>query len=128
MWLKPRPGRLSEMALETSKFIQGLYELNGAGLGRTVPLTPPVKYTVPFDKRAQLIYLRAGNSTGELVYLAILKGKRPFRLFPLGAKGAIHVPLAIVEDIEPESDLELAVGAPEGLEGVIMVDLGLLEI
>ncbi len=51
-----------------------------------------------------------------------------FRYFPIGAKGAIHVQLAIVEDIDPESEIELAIGAPEGLEGSVLVDLGLLEI
>ena len=40
----------------------------------------------------------------------------------------MHVQLAIVEDIDPESELELSVGAPEGLEGAVLVDLGLMEI
>jgi hypothetical protein len=113
---------------ETPRFIQGVFAFRGTGLAKTVPLRPAATYRVPFDKRAQLIYLRAGNSTPELVYLALLKGKAPFRYFPVGAKGAIHVQLAIVEDIDPETDLELAIGAPEGLEGLILVDLGILEI
>jgi hypothetical protein len=78
-----------------------------------VPIKPAASYKVPFDKRAQLIYLRAGNSTPELVYLALSRNAKPFRFFPIGAKGAIHVQLAIVEDLEPESELELSVGAPE---------------
>ncbi|HVR19340.1 MAG TPA: molybdopterin oxidoreductase [Polyangiaceae bacterium] len=113
---------------ETPRFIQGVYAFRGAGLAELVPLQPAVTHKVPFDKRAQLIYLRAGNSSAEMVYLVLLKGKRPLRYFPIGAKGAVHVPLAIVEDIEPESVLELAVGAPQGLEGAVLVDLGLLEI
>lgn len=113
---------------ETPRFIQGVYAFRGKGLAKVAPLKPEARYKVPFDKRAQLIYLRAGNSTAELVYVALLRGGAPFRYFPIGAKDAIHVQLAIVEDIDPESELELAVGAPEGLEGQVLVDLGLLEI
>jgi hypothetical protein len=116
------------MALETSKFIQGVHDFSGAGLKSAVPLSPAVKYTVPFDKRTQLIYLRAGNSTGELVYLVLTCNGRPMRWFPIGAKAAVHVPLAIVEDIEPEAQLELLVGAPEGATGSVLIDLGLVEV
>ncbi|HEY0469167.1 MAG TPA: molybdopterin oxidoreductase [Polyangiaceae bacterium] len=113
---------------ETPKFIQGVFTFRGAGLARPAPLTPAAIYKVPFDKRAQLIYLRAGNATSELVYLVLNRGGKSMRLFPLGAKAAIHVPLSIVEDIDPESDLELCVGAPEGLEGALVIDMGVLEI
>lgn len=116
------------MALETSKFIQGVYDFSGAGLKQPKPLAPAVKYVVPFDKRTQLIYLRAGNTSPELVYLVLTRDGQPMRLFPIGAKGAVHVPLAIVEDIDPESVLELQIGAPEGLNGQVLVDLGLVEV
>jgi assimilatory nitrate reductase catalytic subunit len=83
---------------------------------------------VPYDRRAQLIYLRAGNATSELVYLALNRGGKSMRLFPVGAKEAVHVPLSIVEDVDPESELELCIGAPEGLDGAIVIDMGVLEI
>lgn len=113
---------------ETPRFIQGVFGFRGAGLAQSVPLRPAATYKVPFDRRAQLVYLRAGNSTAEMIYVSLLRDAKPFRFFPIGSKGAIHVPLAIVEDIHPESDIELGVGAPEGVEGLVMVDLGLLEI
>ena len=113
---------------ETPRFIQGVFAFRGTGLAQSVPLRPAATYKVPFDKRAQLVYLRAGNSTAEMIYVSLLRDAKPFRFFPIGAKGAIHVQLAIVEDIHPESDIELGVGAPEGVEGLVMVDLGLLEI
>ena len=97
-------------------------------MAELVPLKPAASYKVPFDKRAQLIYLRAGNASPELVVVALLRNKKPFRLFPIGAKSATHVQLAIVEDIDPESVIELAVGAPEGLENVVVIDLGLMEV
>jgi hypothetical protein len=113
---------------ETAKFIQGVFGFRGAGLAKPVALQPGAKHAVPADKRAQLIYLRAGNSSAELVCLVLTGAKKPLRYFPIGAKDAIHVPLAIVQDIDPETELELCVGAPEGLEGSIVVDFGLLEI
>jgi hypothetical protein len=113
---------------ETPRFIQGVYGFRGGGLGQPRALQPAATYKVPFDKRAQLIYLRAGNSTDQMIYLALLRAKKPFRYFPIAAKGAVHVQLAIVEDIDPESELELTLGAPEGLEGSVLVDLGILEI
>lgn len=113
---------------ESPKFIQGVFTFRGAGFGQQVPLRPPATYKVPFDKRTQLIYLRAGNSTPELIYLALKRDKKSIRLFPVGAKEAVHVPLAIVEDMDPESELELCIGAPEGLDGSLVIDMGLLEI
>ncbi|WP_437682592.1 molybdopterin oxidoreductase [Sorangium sp. So ce131] len=114
--------------METPRFIQGVYSFEGQGLEKPVPLRPAISYAVPRDKRAQLIYLRAGNSTSELIYLLLERDGRPMRYFPVGAKDAIHVPLVIVEDIHPESVLELSVGAPEGLRGLTAIDIGLAEI
>jgi hypothetical protein len=113
---------------ETPKFIQGVFTFRGAGLTRPAPLTPAATYKVPYDRRAQLIYLRAGNATAELVYLVLTRGGKSMRLFPVGAKDAVHVPLSIVEDVEPESELELCIAAPEGLDGAVVVDMGILEI
>jgi len=113
---------------ETPKFIQGVFKFRGAGLTHAVPLTPAATYKVPFDRRAQLIYLRAGNASSELVYLALNRSGKCMRLFPVGAKESVHVPLSIVEDVDPESELELCVGAPEGLDAVVVIDMGVLEI
>jgi hypothetical protein len=113
---------------EAPKFIQGVFKFRGAGLARLAPLSPAATYKVPYDRRAQLIYLRAGNAMSDLVYLALNRGGKTMRLFPVGAKEATHVPLSIVEDVEPESELELCIGAPEGLEGTIVIDMGWLEI
>ncbi|MEI9939537.1 MAG: molybdopterin oxidoreductase [Pseudomonadota bacterium] len=113
---------------EAPRFIQGVFTFRGAGLAHPTPLKPAATYKVPFDKRAQLVYLRAGNATSELVYLALNRDGKSMRLFPVGAKEAIHVPLSIVEDVDPESELELCIGAPEGLDGTLVIDMGVLEI
>jgi hypothetical protein len=114
--------------LETPRFLQGLYDFEGSGLQKPAPLVPSVEYSVPFDKRAQLIYFRAGNSTGELIYFVLTRQGKPMRFFPVGAKAAIHVPLALVEDLNPEEHVVLLIAAPVGIKGSVLVDVGLIEI
>jgi hypothetical protein len=114
--------------LENPKFIQGVFAFEGRGLHRPEPLQPDAVYEVPRDKRAQMVYFRAGNSSAEMVYVVLRQNERPMRYFPIGANGAVHVPLAIVDDIEPESQLELLIGAPEGTRGAVVVDMGLVEV
>jgi len=70
----------------------------------------------------------AGNAISELIYLVLTRDGKPVRYFPIGAKASVHVPLAIVDDIEPEAILELLVGAPEGVSGQVLVDMGLVEV
>ena len=51
------------------------------------------------------------------------------RIFPVGAKQSIHVPLAVTEDVFPESRLEVLVPPPEGgRRRRVILDLGLLEV
>ena len=114
--------------LEKPAFIQGLFSFEGQGLAKPVPFDPPVVYTVPFDKRSQLIYFRAGNSSPELIYLALMRRGQVMRYFPVGAKAAIHVPLAVVEDLTPETRIEALTAAPEGLKGSVLLDIGFMEI
>jgi hypothetical protein len=109
-------------------FIQGLFTFEGAGLATPSKLGAGASYKVPADKRAQIVYLRAGNPTGELITLTLNRDGKLMRLFPVGAKQSIHVPLAVTEDVFPESVLELLVAAPKGVAGTVVIDLGLLEV
>jgi hypothetical protein len=88
------------MTMETTpRFLNGVFQFEGRGLTAPALLHPSLTYTVPSDRRAQLIYFRAGHSADALVNLVLLRAGKPMRMFPLGAKGAMHVPLAVVEDI-----------------------------
>jgi hypothetical protein len=109
------------------RFIQGIIPFVGAGYAKPVPLTA-AGFTVAADKRAQPLYFRGGNSTAEMIAVGLLRNGKLMRYFPIGAKAAEHVQLAVVEDLEPETKLELMVFAPEGLSGTVIVDLGLVEI
>ncbi len=110
----------------TPQFIQGVFNFSGANLASATPLG--ASYTVPADKRAQLIYFRAGNSADALVSVTLMNDGKLFRIFPIGAKAAMHVPLAVVEDLMPDSKLEVFVAAPAGVSGEIVLDVGLIEI
>ncbi|WP_428484884.1 hypothetical protein [Rhodopila sp.] len=110
------------------RFLNGAYHFIGNGYDKPNLLDPRLVYTVPFDKRAQLIYVRLGNSTSEMIYLSLMHDGKPIRLFPVGAKSASHVPLAVVEDLPPDSRIELFLAAPSGCSGSAVVDLGLVEI
>ena len=114
--------------LEKPVFIQGVFAFEGFGIARPVSFEPPVIYLVPSDKRAQTIYFRAGNAADEMIYLVLTRNGRPMRYFPVGAKGAIHVPLAVVEDLPPGSAIEVLIGAPQGLKSSIVLDIGFMEI
>jgi hypothetical protein len=75
-----------------------------------------------------LIYLRAGNSSPELIALILMREGKPMRYFPVGARSDTHVPLAVVEDLEPDTKLEVFIVAPAGVAGAVVLDIGLLEI
>jgi hypothetical protein len=110
------------------RFLQGVFAFKGSGYAHPEPLDGALVYTVPPDKRAQLIYLRAGNSAPVMVFLALMQNGATMRLFPVAAGGATHVPLAVVEDLEPETKIEIFLGAPDGVEGTAVIDLGIVEI
>jgi len=110
------------------QFLQGIYPFLGGGYEKLGPLSEKLVYTVPADKRTQLIYLRAGNSSAEMVYIVLMRDGVPMRYFPIGAKGAGHVPLAVVEDLFPETRLDVFFAAPTGAQGTLVIDIGLLEI
>jgi hypothetical protein len=110
------------------QFLQGIYPFLGVGYEKLGLLSDKLVYAVPADKRTQLIYLRAGNSCGEMVCIALMRDGVPMRYFPIGAKGAEHVQLAVVEDIFPETRLDVFFAAPTGVQGSLVIDVGLLEI
>lgn len=113
------------MIESTPRFVQGIFAFTGAGYERPTALAG---YTVAADRRAQPVYLRAGNSSDELVVLTLSKDGAPMRLFPIGARSAAHVPLAVVEDINPDSRLDVSVAGPAGSGGTIVLDFGLVEV
>jgi len=113
--------------LEKPRFVQGVFPFQGKGLASPVPLEPAVSYKVPADKRCQLTYFRAGNSSSELIYFLVKRDDSPMRYFPVGAKSAMHIALAVTEDLQPETTLEVFIAAPVESAGEAVIDIGLVE-
>ncbi len=64
-----------------------------------------------------------------MIYVLFKRDGKPMRYFPIGAKDAIHVSLAVVEDLQPETLLELLVAARRSsVSGSVLLDIGLMEI
>ena len=114
--------------LEKPAFIQGLFPFEGLGLDRPSSFEPRVVYKVPEDKRSQTVYFRAGNPSAEMIYLVLTAGGEAMRYFPVGAKGAIHVPLAVVEDIAPGTEVEILIAASAKVKAAVLIDAGFVEI
>ena len=112
----------------TPRFLQGAHPFTGAGLEKFVPLEGLAPYSVPDGARAQAVYFRGGNSTDEMVSAVLLRDGVPMRWFPIAARGAVHVPLRVVEDLEAPTVLEVRVAAPDGCSGTLVLDLGLVEV
>jgi hypothetical protein len=114
--------------LEKPVFLQGVFPFEGAGLNKPRAFTPALTYKVPDDRRAQLVYFRGGNPSAELIYVLFKRDSKPMRYFPIGAKASTHVELAVVEDLDPGTVLEIFAAAPEGLASSVLLDIGLVEI
>ena len=111
----------------TPVFLQGPFVFEGNGLDNPLLIDESLRYVVPAGTTTQPVYFRGGNSTDELITIVLMRDGVPMRYFPIGAKSDVHVPLRVVEDIEGGSVIELALVAPIGLSGTVVIDLGLVE-
>jgi assimilatory nitrate reductase catalytic subunit len=123
-----RQQQLIRTGKATPRFLQGVYPFAGRGVFDPVPVHDELRYIVPKDRLAEVIYFRAGNLSDDILYLSVTANDTPVRYFPIGPKSDIHVPLAIVESYPAGTKIEIIMAAPRGLSGTIVVDAGLLEI
>jgi hypothetical protein len=112
----------------TPCFLQGIFPFEGHGVDKPSLLHESLTYTVPAGTTTQPLYFRGGNSTDELITVVLVRDGAPMRYFPIGAKADTHVALAVVEDLDDGTVLELQLAAPEGLSGTVVIDLGLVEV
>lgn len=112
----------------TPRFLQGVFDFTGNGLDKPELIDPATSYTVPPGTTAQPLYFRGGNSANELIVVTLRRDGRSMRVFPIGAKTGVNIPLRVVEDVDPDTVLELVIAAPEGCTGQVVVDFGLVEI
>jgi len=112
--------------MSTPHFLQGVFPFTGSGLASPAPLDPSLRYVVPPGLTAQPLYFRGGNSSDELVHVSLTCDGATMRMFPMGARGAVNIPLRVVEDVDPDSTLELVFAAPPGCSGELVVDFGMV--
>ena len=112
----------------TPRFLQGVFAFEGKGVDQPLPVDGALSYVVPDGVVAQAVYFRGGNTAGELICAVLMRDGKPMRYFPIGAKGDVHVPLRVVEDLDAGTAIELYVSAPVGVTGTVVVDLGLVEV
>ncbi|WP_439032072.1 molybdopterin oxidoreductase [Gordonia terrae] len=110
----------------TPHFLQGVYAFTGTGLTKPAPIDASLTFVVPSGMTAQPLYFRGGNSSDELICVTLMRDGSPMRMFPMGARSSVNVPLRVVEDVDPDSTLELVLAAPEGAGGQVVVDFGLV--
>ena len=110
------------------RFLQGVFTFEGQGLDAPSLVDESLRYTVPAGASTQPVYFRGGNSSEEMVYVALVRDGAPMRYFPLAAKGTTHVSLRVVEDLQADTVLEVWLAAPKGVTGTVVVDTGLVEI
>ncbi len=122
-----RQQRLTRLGLATPRFLQGVYPFAGRGFFEVGPLNDALSYIVPEGAQAEVIYFRAGNLSDDLIYLGLCVNGVPIRYFPVGPKADFHVPLSITETHPAGAKIEVGLAAPRGLNGSVVVDVGLLE-
>jgi hypothetical protein len=59
--------------------------------------------------------------------VVLVKGGEAMRYFPIGAKESVHVPLRVVEDLSPDTELQVHLAAPTDMAGSVVVDIGIIE-
>lgn len=109
------------------RFLQGVYPFLGRGIVELASINHDLSYEVPEGCTAEVLYARAGNSSDQFIYLALVANGKPIRYFPLAPSAHEHVPLAIVETHPAGTTLEVWIGAPKSSTGIVVVDVGIVE-
>ena len=112
------------MRESTPRILTGMYAFDGRGYDTPVALG--VTYSVPGDRRAQMIYFRAGSSASEMVAVVLTRDGTPMRVFPIGAKGAVHIPVVVY--LAPVTTRQGLSAARAGAGGTLALDVGMVEI
>jgi len=104
--------------------LQTITTFEGSGLQNSHPIG--LGYTVPRGRTLGMLYFRGGSTVSGMVNITIMRNGRPMRYFPIASGSAIHVSLAIVEEMPENTQIEVY-AAGEG-SGTLILDIGYLEI
>ena len=76
--------------------LQTITDIEGEGIDSPQHLR--LTYSVSQGCTAGVQYVRAGNTTEGIINITVLKDGKAMRYVPVAAGGAMHVPLAIVDE------------------------------
>jgi assimilatory nitrate reductase catalytic subunit len=108
----------------TPVLLQTLTTIEGRGLDAPQPLG--LSYSVPKDCTAGMFYFRAGSTVSGMVNISVMRDGKLMRYFPVAPNSAIHVSLAIVEELPGGTRIDI-LAAGEG-SGTLILDIGYLEL
>lgn len=108
----------------TTVLLQTITTVEGEGLDSPSPLN--LTYTVPQGCTAGVQYVRAGNAAGGMLNVTLLRDGKVMRYVPVAAESSIHVPLAIVDELQ--AGTEISVSAAGEDTGTLILDVGILEV
>ena len=104
--------------------LQTIMTFEGRGLESPMPLG--LSYVVRAGHTAGMFYFRAGSTVSGMVNVSVMRDGRLMRYFPIAANSAMHVSLAIVEELPAGTRIEI-LAAGEG-SGTLILDIGYLEV
>ena len=81
----------------TTVLLQTITEVEGEGLNSPYPLN--LSYTVPQGCTAGVQYVRVGSTVPGMLNITLLQSGKVMRYVPVAAASAVHVPLAIVDEL-----------------------------
>ena len=108
----------------TTVLLQTITDIEGEGIDSSQDLN--LTYSVSQGCTAGVQYVRAGNTTEGMINITVLKDGKAMSYAPVAAGGAIRVPLAIVDELQPGTEISI-VAAAEG-PGKLILDVGILEV
>jgi assimilatory nitrate reductase catalytic subunit len=104
--------------------LQTIIDIEGEGIDSLQDLN--LTYSVSQGCTAGVQYVRAGNTTDGMINVAVLKDGKAMRYVPVAAEGTIHVPLAIVNELQPGTAISIVAAAEAS--GKLILDVGILEV
>ena len=108
----------------TTVLLQTITDIEGEGIDSPQDLN--LTYTVAQGCTAGVQYVRAGNTTEGMINITLLADDKVMRYVPVAAGGAIHVPLSIVDELQPGTEISIAAAAEAS--GKLILDVGILEV
>lgn len=105
--------------------LQTITNVEGEGLDS--PNSLDLAYTVSQGCTAGVQYVRAGSTLPGMLNITLLRNGKVMRYLPVAEESTVHVPLAIVDELQPGTEVSIAVAAEEG-SGTLILDVGILEV